>query len=323
MTNNNIKNNKTTMIISAIVIGLGLLSPTSIMPNVNAVNELSMPKPIVNWLTTHPHFAGCLTGNLKDETIKEVSCIHPHMRPMSWGPTTIDCSSHCFAGGEFDYYSSYDEITGDTDIGSAPSSAQTNYALSYWDGLTNCSGSGSSGPSCPSSSLLVQGGWLYNATNTGSLNGPFMFTEIWGDFQYGSVYCDTTFCGNSLSETAGDSISTENYADVTDSEWVAYATDNNDFDYVTTVIPFSDTGLSDSLPYPVVSLEAYDAPTTSYFPSSSISFTSVTLYVPNTGMVDAYSSSMKDYNGPTSSTGISMSYSATGTTTASITNSWS
>ncbi len=157
----NINKTKTaTTIISALVIGLVMLSPVAILPNVNASTEPIMPKPVVNWLATHPHFAGCLTGNLKTETIKEVSCIHPHMRPMSfsWGPTTIDCSIQCFAGGEFNEYSSYDEITGDTDIGSQPSTTQpgTGYAVAYWDGLTNCSGSGSSGPSCPTASLLVQ-----------------------------------------------------------------------------------------------------------------------------------------------------------------------
>ncbi len=150
-----------------------------------------------------------------------------------------------------------------------------------------------------------------------------MFTEIWGAFDYNNVNCGNTFCGNSISEPSGDSISAENYADVADSEWIAYATDNYDFDYITTIIPFSNTGQSNSLPYPVVSLETDDAPTTSYFPSSSISFTNVSLYVPSTGQVDADTNYMQGYYGPTSSSGISMSYSATGTTSATITNSWS
>ncbi|HET7336472.1 MAG TPA: hypothetical protein VFJ23_01100 [Candidatus Nitrosotalea sp.] len=324
-----IQNNRTktaTTIIAALLIGLVLISPTTMIPNVNALaGSTTMPKPIVNWLASHPHFAGCVTGNLKTEKIKEVPCIQSHTQPMSFSWShNLDCSSRCLAGGEFNEYSSYDRITGDTNIGSQPSSAQTGSAFAYWSGLTNCSGSGSSVPSCPTASLLVQSGWLYNATSGGSINGPFMFTEIWGNFEYGGVYCDNTFCGSSIAEPSGDSISTANYADVLDSEWVAYATDNYDFDYTSTIIPFSDAGHSNSLPYPVISLEAIDAPNINYFPSSSISFSNVSLYIPNTGMVDADTNYMQGYYGPTvSSGGIPMTFDATGTTTATVTNSWS
>ena len=332
MTNNNDKNKtKTaTTIISALVIGLVLLSPMTIMPNVNATPTPSVPALMTKWFSAHHHFAGCVSGNLKTGTVQEVPCADPniaHPGPHIPGTAsksksgispnyylnaqTIDCSSHCWAGAEFYNTGPYNEATGDTTVGSAPSTVPTQF--SYWSGITNCTVS-----SCPTHYLLVQSGWFYdNGVNS---NNPTMFAEIYGNFNYNSQNCATSFCGSWKSESAGNSLYSANYADTGNSQWVAYVQDSSTFTSFT--VPFSTTNLSNSLAYAITSQEAQSASSISYFPSSPINYTSITLYSPGSGQVNADTNNMYSYDYPISSTGINIGVQATGTTTANIGNYW-
>lgn len=320
-----IQNNKikiTTTIISALLIGFGLISPTTMIPNVGATPVDTRPPMATKWLDTHPNFIGCVSGNLKTGVMHEIPCANPNIThpgpkptvaskqvilPQSYNnPQKIDCSSHCWAGGVFSSTGPYKQETGNTNIpSSSPSISPTSF--SYWSGLTD-------------NSLLVQSGWWYqSALSSGS---PYMFAEIYGNFVYNLVNCSTSFCGSAMVESANDAIYTTNYADVGNSQWVAYVQDNTSFDYTMFTVPFSTSGASNSLADAVYSLEGQSTPSTSYFPPSPINFTSITLYAPGSGQVNANTNSMSSYDDPLSSTGIPIDVQATGTTTAEIGISW-
>lgn len=318
-----IRNTKTTTtIVSALLIGLVLVSPTTMIPNVNAIPPDSRPQMATSWLDTHPNFTGCTEGNLKTGIMHEVPCSNPNIThpglqptaaskhvilPQSYNnPQKIDCSSHCWAGGVFSSTGPYNQETGNTNIpSSSPSISPSSF--SYWSGLTD-------------NSLLVQSGWWYQSSlNSGS---PSMFAEIYGNFVYNTINCSTSFCGNYMVESASDNLYTTNYADTSHSKWVAYVQDNTSSDVTMFTVPFSTSGVSNSLADAVYSLEGQSTSSTSYFPPSPINFTSITLYAPGSGQVNANTNSMSSYDDPISSTGIPIDVQATGTTTAEIGISW-
>ncbi|MGI0007763.1 MAG: hypothetical protein ACREAR_07195 [Nitrosotalea sp.] len=330
-----IQNSKTktiTTIMGALAIGMILLSPTMMFPDISATTSQPMPAEVTTWLNSHPNYFGCVHTNLKTHVSKEVSCAHPELKPheqmkngtkiqptgdFTYTVSNLDCSSSCWVGGEFNDDGPYNEITATTTIPSAPTNSPNDF--SYWASLDQCSPS-----SCPSPGLLVQSGWLYESSQGTT---PQMFTEIVGSFTLSgqTQNCSQIFCGTIDSESANDQIYTANYASTGNSEWVAYAQDNtvspSFSDYF--MVPFSTAGVSNSLPYAFLSTEAVQTPDTTYWPPSSISFTSVTLYSPGHGQVNTNTNNMAQWDTPTCGTcTLSETFTATGSTTATITNSW-
>ncbi|HEX5457124.1 MAG TPA: hypothetical protein VFX64_01920 [Candidatus Nitrosotalea sp.] len=328
-----IQNNKTkttTTILGALVIGLVLLSPTMMIPNVNAVPSQHMPPPeVTQWLDGHPHFFGCVHFDLANHTSKEISCSHPgnpvygsmkngspahKIADYSYTASNLDCSSSCFTGGEFYNNGPYTQVTANSKVDTAPQTVPTKFG--WWGGLTNCLQSCTASPP-----LLVQSGWNYQSS---SGTTPNMFTEIVGNFYYGTTNCSTQFCGTLNAVHANDNLYITDYADNTHSQWVAYVQDNTYPSSNMFTIPFSTAGVSTDLPYVLTSLEAGGASTSGgNFPPSPISYTNEAIYKYGVGQVntDTSSTGMKSYSGPTGG-GITVTFTATGTSTATITDSY-
>ncbi|MGI0101917.1 MAG: hypothetical protein ACREA7_04900 [Nitrosotalea sp.] len=291
-----------------------------------------MPGEVTKWLKAHPNFVGCVHTNLQTGVSSQVSCKHPEAQMherikggMKTHPITgdysyeikdLDCSTHCWLGGEFNDDGPYNEITAYTDVGSVPLNLPT--LFSYWSSLDQCSPT-----NCPSPQLLVQSGWEYE--NGGST--PQMFTELVGTFTLpgNSKNCQQMYCGTVDNVAASDQIYTANYYDSGASEWVAYAEDDSaspsfsDF----TVASSSVTTVSGSLANAHVSMEAKQMSDPTYWPANSVSLTSVTLYKAGTGQVNANTSNIVEWEKPECGTcTIDETFTATGSTTATITNSW-
>lgn len=328
-----IQNNKTktaTAIVTALVIGLVMLSPTTIIPNVNAVVDGPEPSEVAEWLADHPHFFGCVHSDLKTHISKEVTCLHPELKPAgnphgsskSVSPSgdftytipNLDCQNssyndNCWVGGEFSDNGPYNQILANTQIGSVPQNIPTKFG--YWAGLTNDYWGFN-----PQHDLLVQSGWQYT---TGGGTTPQMFTEVYGHFSYNGVDCYTKYCGTVNNKKTGDNLYTSNYG--RSGNWVAYVQDNTDSTSNYFIVPFSAANVYNSLPYAITSMEATNVPNKTFFPTSPISLTSVTLYQYGGGQVSTNTNLMAQYAGPTTGS-ISSTYTATGTPTATITNSY-
>ncbi|MDE1728580.1 MAG: hypothetical protein KGH81_05305 [Thaumarchaeota archaeon] len=326
-----IQNKTVTAIMASLMIGVVLLSPVTVIPNVNAVPDAVIPPAIVEWQKSHPNWTdGCLEGDLKTHITKEIPCFDPkathsglphgNSKPVSasgdftYTVSNLDCTNasngdYCWAGGQFSDNGPYNEILANTQIGSKP----TNVGVGFWDwaGLTNCYWN-----HCPTNNILVQSGWTYQASKSAS--NPEMFTEIYGPFTYNGNNC-LTFCGTIDVKSAGHNLYTSNFA--TSSSWTAYVQDNSDSTFNSITIPFTVTGVSNSVPYAMTSMEANDAPSKSYFSASPISLTSVTLYSPGHGQVPTNTNLMASYVGPLTGS-LSVTYTATGTTTATATNTY-
>lgn len=331
----NKKSKAVTTMMSIMVIGFMLFTPTTVIPNVGAVNDVkdtSVPQPVIDWFSTHPHFSGCVGGNLKTHIAKEESCIHPEIaasgqpsirtnptpasQDYSYTAVHLDCSSTCFAGAQFYTNGPYNKILSNGNIGSTPTNIP--YDFSYWEGLNNCQ----YGSCTTSNAFLVQSGWKYS-TATGT--NPAMFAEIVGPFTWGGVDCSANFCGAiHMNKQANDPLYMNNYAYDTQNEWVAYVQDNRDSDYIFFAVPYSTTITAHSLPYAITSMEVKQVPNTSFFPTAPISFTGVTLYKPSVGQVPTDTNIMYSFDGPTLSSGgiPQVTYSATGSPTATVQNSY-
>jgi hypothetical protein len=233
------------------------------------------------------------------------------VNPMfSYGPDTLSCSTQtCWAGGEFYYNGPFTELEGYVTIPTAPSSTPTKF--SGWQGLFNCTWS-----SCPTAQVLDQSGFEYGSAFNGT--SPNMFVELVGNFYWNSHYCLSVYCGYQIKETAGDQLyMSDFYSSV---NWVAYVQDNtaNNTPYTLVQDSGSNVGVTGSVPYALVSIEAAGASSNSYI-TTPVDFTS--LYVQGTSytQVNIDSSNMYSYVGNTASSGVSASYSATGTSTADVT----
>lgn len=330
MTKINFKNNKPktiTTILGILTIGLSLISSTTLLPNINAETSTPVPSEVSQWLDSHPNFFGCIHTDLTKHITTEVSCLHPgnpvygamkngstaHILPaLSYNATSLDCSSSCWAGGEFYNNGPYTQVTADTTVDTAPSTVPTKFG--WWTSLTNCLSSG-----CATTPLLVQSGWNYQSS---SGTTPNMFNEIVGNFNYGGVSCSTHFCGTLDAVHVSDSIYVTDYADNTHSEWVAYDQDNTYPNSDSFIIPYSTAGVSTDLPYVLTSLEAGGASSSAkYFTPSPVTYTSVTIYEYGVGQVNTNTGTMYSYYGPTGGS-INVSFSATGTSTATIKDSY-
>jgi len=323
------KNKTVTAIMTSLMIGLVMLSPTTIIPNVNALTDGPEPNEVAEWRASHPNFFGCVHTDLKTHISKEVTCLHPELKPsgsphgnsklspsgdFTYTVSNLDCQNssyndNCWVGGEFSDNGPYNQILANTQIGSVPSNIPTKFG--YWAGLTNCYFG-----HCPTADLLVQSGWQYT---TGGGTTPQMFTEIVGHFSYNGVNCFTGYCGTVDNKHTHDNLYTSNYG--RSGSWVAYVQDNSDSTSNFIMVPFSTAGVSNSVPYAITSMEATNVPNKTFFPASPVSLTSVTLYAYGVGQVSTNTNLMASYVGPTTGS-ISVTYTATGTPTATITNSY-
>jgi hypothetical protein len=229
---------------------------------------------------------------------------------FSYGPDTLNCSSQtCWAGGEFYYNGPYQSLYGDVIFPYAPSSEPAKFA--GWIGLTNCTWS-----SCPvsgSTYVLVQSGFDYGSLYNGT--SPNMFVELYGNFNWNGVSCTTHFCGYQIKE-AGDDY-TYNAEFYNSNDWTAYAQDNSQPNTPYTLVT-DNVGVTGSLPYVLSSMEASGASSNSYI-NTPVYFTTLDVYYPAGTQINIDSSHMYSYVGPTASSGVSVSYSASGTTTGSAT----
>jgi hypothetical protein len=145
-----------------------------------------------------------------------------------------------------------------------------------------------------------------------------MFAELVGNFDLNGVSCDSSFCGYRIEVTADTYlVNTEYYAG---GVWEAYVSDptspNSPYTYVSD--SGSNVGVTGSLPFAITSMEAQGASSSSYI-NTPIYFTSLTVDYPLGTQVNIDSTNMQSYLYPTAGSGISVSFSATGTSTASAT----
>jgi hypothetical protein len=143
---NNIPTRKALAIVAALGIALLLGSGmSSVLANTSSNSPL--PQFLQAWQSANPNYSGCLTGSVQLQTVEEVACqtnlpqggspLQPSanganqqaVNPLySYGPSTIDCSTHCWAGGVFYYNGPYAEFTGDLIIPYPPSSEPSQFA---------------------------------------------------------------------------------------------------------------------------------------------------------------------------------------------------
>ncbi|MDA4129004.1 MAG: hypothetical protein OK422_06085 [Thaumarchaeota archaeon] len=165
--------------------------------------------------------------------------------------------------------------------------------------------------------MLVQSGWVYGTALNGS--HPDMFVELYGSFSWNGHTCTSYFCGYRVQESAGNSL--WGYDDASNNNWVAYVEDDSvtGIPYIAVIDSFTATGISNTLPYAIVSMEAAGAPSASYI-TTPISFTSVTVWNPNAvpAQVNIDTNDMLAYDGPTGSSGVTATYSATGLSTGTV-----
>jgi len=291
----------------------------------------SLPQFLQAWQIANPDYSGCVTGSVQQQTIEEVPCQFnlPAMGSLmptstsatgkqlvnplySYGPNYIYCvptSTSCFAGGEFYYNGPYAQLTGYVTIPSAPSSTPGKFG--GWIGLTNCTWT-----SCPSASVLVQSGFGYGSNFNGT--SPDMFVELVGNFYWNGHNCAPgySFCGYRIQEQASDVLYNSEFYN--SNGWTAYVQDNTQSTYTLVTDSGSNVGVTGSLPYVLVSMEADGASGNTYI-TTPIDFTSLYVSYPIGTQVSIDSSHMLGYVGPGGFPAVTVSYSATGTTTASVT----
>lgn len=331
-----IRSTKTTLAIAAVSIVLMLVSGApsalaSTTSNSSPASNSTLPQFLQVWQSANPEYSGCVTGSVQQQTIEEVPCqtnlppvgslnvptstlatrTQQSVSPLfSYGSTTINCSTDCWAGGEFYYTGPYAALYGYVTIPSAPSSTPSKFG--GWIGLTDCTWS-----SCPvsgSTIVLVQSGFAYGSLYSGST--PQMFVELLGNFNWNGVSCASNFCGYLVNVVAGDQLYNAEFYN--SNGWTAYVQDNTQSTYTLVTDSGSNVGVTGSLPYAIASIEVGGASSNSYI-TTPVYFTNLLVEYPIGTQLNIDSSYMYSYVGPTASSGVSVSYSATGTSTASAT----
>jgi hypothetical protein len=313
--------------------------PSSVLASTSSDSQPAgnspLPQFLQVWQNANLDYSGCVTGSVQQQTVEEVPCqfnlpamgsLMPTSTPAagkqqvmnplySYGPNYIYCvptSPSCFAGGEFYYNGPYAQLTGYVTIPSAPSSTPGKFG--GWIALTNCNWS-----YCPASGSIavgVQSGFGYGSNFNGS--SPDMFVELVGNFNWNGHNCASTsvFCGYRIQEQANDVLYNAEFYN--SNGWTAYVQDNTQSTYTLVTDSGSNVGVTGSLPYVLVSMEADGASGNTYI-TTPIDFTSLYVSYPIGTQVSIDSSHMLGYVGPGGFPAVTVSYSATGTTTADVT----
>ena len=329
---------KTTLAVAAAMSVLLMLASgaSSALANITSNSSPASSSPIPQflqlWERANPDYSGCLTGSVQQQTVEEVPCqtnlapvglpVTPTPTPVtgvkqsvnplySYGPSVIDCSGNCWAGGVFYYNGPYAGLYGYVIIPYPPSSTPGKFM--GWIGLSNGDQNG-----CPASGsgpcVLVQSGFTYGTLYNGT--SPDMFVELYGSFYWNGNYCESVFCGYRIQVNADAYLYNAEFYN--SNGWTAYVQDNTQSTYTLVTDSGSNVGVTGSLPYAIPSMEAYGASSNSYI-NTPIYFTSLAVYYPLGTQVNIDSSNMLSYLYPTASSGVTVSYSATGSTTGAAT----
>lgn len=316
----------TIFVAATILFGTALLAPISISPAHASTQETAgRPQFLLNWEGTHPGYSGCLSLNMTQQSVAEVTCdygavpvgghnANDHSPQASsikpdttiYSSQTLNCSTAtCFAGAEFYNYGPFDNTEAYLPIPSAPSSTPDKF--DGWVGLTNCNFSEST---CPTTQLLVQGGWAYGSVYNGT--SPDQFVELYGNFDLNGNSCTSTFCGYLVKEYAGDQLyNADGLVTGANGYWFAYIQDNTHTSSYEVQDSLTAIGISTNVAYILPSMETYGASSNSYI-TTPIDFDNVTAFASYPTVVDIDPSVALNYVGPTAGSGVSISsYTAT------------
>ncbi len=194
-------------------------------------------------------------------------------------------------------------MTGYVTVPSAPSNDPAK--VGGWIGLYNCTNSG-----CPSKTLIVQSGFGFGTAWNGTT--PDMWVEVYGNFNYNGHNCYTSFCGYKIAVTVGDSLYLSNFYSGS-GYWTAYVQDDTHSGYTLYQVPGSTVGLTGTLPYATVDMEAIGASSNSYIPSP-ILFDTLNVYNPIGTQVNIDPFDMYQYINPTASSGVTETFWGLGNT---------
>lgn len=320
--NGNTEPISTIFVAATILFGTALLAPISIGPAHADTQAIGgRPQFLLDWEGTHPGYSGCLSLNMTEQSVAEVTCdfaaipigmhntndLSPQTSSIKpdttiYSSKTLDCSSNCWAGAEFYNYGPFDNTEAYLPIPSAPSSTPDKF--DGWVGLTNCNYSGST---CTTTQLLAQGGWAYGSVYNGT--SPDQFVELWGNFDLNGNSCTSTFCGYLVKEYAGDQLyNADGLVTGANGYWFAYIQDNGPSGSGSYEVQDSLTnvGISSNVAYILPSIEMYGATSNSYI-TTPVDFDNVTAFASYPTVVDIDPSVALNYVGPTAGSGVSIS----------------
>lgn len=142
-----------------------------------------------------------------------------------------------------------------------------------------------------------------------------MFVELYGNFYLGSTYC-TNFCGTGMAVSVGDDLQAQQIYVSGSSDWEAFVADQSvsGYPYITVI---GGPSLGGSLPYAMAALEAGGASSNSYI-STPVDINNFGVANSAFNQVNLDTSVMLNWIIPTASSGVTLSYSATGSTYGTI-----
>lgn len=241
---------------------------------------------------------GCYEIFANNDTVVSFPCKAggPPYSSISYTPT-VDCSSHCYMGYEYNSGAPYEGMYAyEISPTAVPSSSYNNPFASFWTGLESSS-----------TGTLVQSGISYGnyaVTGYGS-STPVAFAEIVGSYTIGGINCNTSFCGFTDAVNVGDDVTFGQY--LQSGYWYATYEDYSTNPVIAKTYTVSASTLNyPSMDYGIETFEGYQLSSTSQLPSLSVYADGLSLWTSGTNQITIYLSNWIQAYSPSSTSGLSL-----------------